>query len=164
MQKNTSVSILSLLFQNNEIAVINEPDKKFKDLYLVKSTYDKKKQELISKHENTIKVRANEKKMSTKSQEINKEIRSSVFKTVFAVLDTESEGKIYGEKIKLDLLPPNLKKILEPLILELGDQNETLTDEEFLMACDHLYDVRDYLTLTLGDASCSKTNNIQLLL
>ena len=39
------------------------------------------------------------------------------------------------------MIPDALKKILEPLIHELKEQNETLTSEEFLMACEHVYQV-----------------------
>jgi len=41
----------------------------------------------------------------------------------------------------LSVLPENIKKIVEPLILELKEQNESLTGEEFVMACEHLFRV-----------------------
>lgn len=103
--------------------------------------YEQKKKQRIEKVEKLIKVQANNKKISSKSEKITNEIKNAVFKRVFELLDIEGEDKIYGKRIELELLPDTLKKIFEPLIHELREQNESLTSDEFLMACDHLYSV-----------------------
>ncbi len=49
---------------------------------------------------------------------------------------------IQGEDVDLSVLPEKIKIIIEPLIQELRDQNESLTGEEFIMACQHLFNVK----------------------
>jgi len=89
-----------------------------------------------------IKQKSNNKKIDSNSENITKEIKNAVFKKIFEVLDTYSENKIYGKQIDLSLIPESLRKILDPLFFELNEQNESLTMEEFLLACEHLYSVR----------------------
>ncbi len=111
------------------------------DLYQGKKYYEKKKQDMITKNEHDIKEKANQQKISSKSEKINSEIKTNVFKQLFYTLDEDKEGKIYGNKADLKLLHEPLNTIIEPLINELRDQDESLTEEEFLLACEHLYNV-----------------------
>lgn len=38
-------------------------------------------------------------------------------------------------------LNEDLKKLIQPIIVELKEENETLNEEEFIKAMEHLYDV-----------------------
>jgi len=84
---------------------------------------------------------SNQSNTDSKSQKIHEEIKHKVFKKIFDLLDTRDKNKIYGNTIDISVLPDNIKRIIEPLILELRDQNETLTGEEFVLACEHLFKV-----------------------
>lgn len=41
-------------------------------------------------------------------------------------------------------LPHNIRRIIAPIIDELIEENETLNQEEFIIACDHLYELLEY--------------------
>ena len=96
---------------------------------------------MIEKQVKKIKEQSNYKKIDVKSQKINDNIKQTVFKKIFKLLDHNNRNKIEGSSIDLSVLPDKIKKILEPLIQELKDQNESLTGEEFVMACEHLFKV-----------------------
>ena len=91
------------------------------------------------------KIKSKKKKISTQSERITNDIKNAVFNKVFDTLDVNNENKIDGQTISIDMVPDPLKSIMEPLIHEVKEQNETLTGEEFLMACDHVYSVLLYL-------------------
>lgn len=90
---------------------------------------------------NDVKQKANYKKISNKSEKITNEIKNAVFTRIFEMLDVDNEGRLTGHNIDPNYLPDNLKKIFEPLLNELKEQDESLTHDEFLMACEHLYGV-----------------------
>jgi len=121
--------------------VINESEKKFNDLYEVNKQHQQKKKNLLEKQQKTIIDNANFKKIDTKSEKITNDIKVFVFTELFTILDIEKDNKIYGNNVDLSSLPESLKKIIEPLIFELREQNESLTKDEFIMACEHLYKV-----------------------
>ena len=121
--------------------VINESEKKFNDLYEVNKQHQQKKKNLLEKQQKTIIDNANYKKIDTKSEKITNDIKVFVFTELFTILDIEKDNKIYGNNVDLSSLPESLKKIIEPLIFELREQNESLTKYEFIMACEHLYKV-----------------------
>ena len=69
------------------------------------------------------------------------DIKISVFHKIFKHLDSNGENKVNGEEIDLNLIPEKLRKIFEPLVHELREKKETLSLNEFLLACDHVYNV-----------------------
>jgi len=107
---------------------------------LIKLQKEKHKQ-LIEQENKHVKDVSNFKKIDVKSQKINEEIKEIIFKKIFKILDTQERNIIEGSTVDLSVLPENIKKIVEPLILELKEQNESLTGEEFVMACEHLFRV-----------------------
>ena len=121
------------------IDVINESDKKFNDLYANHRLLVEKKQTKVNQQKLDIKAKANNKKISFNSEQIANKIKDAVFTRIFEMLDESSEGRLYGDRINLALIPEKLQSIMAPLTQELKDQNESLTCEEFLMACEHVY-------------------------
>jgi len=97
---------------------------------------------MFEKQIKSVKDRSNSKKIDVKSQQINDEIQKKIFKKIFGLLDTQKCNKIDGNSIDITILPEKIKKIIEPLLQELKDQNESLTGEEFVMACEHLLKVK----------------------
>jgi hypothetical protein len=110
-------------------------------MYAVSKIKEKKLKSLVEIQNKSFKDNGNVKKISTKSQKINDEIKQNIFKKIFKLLDKRNKNKILGSNIDINVLPEKIKKIIEPLIQELRDQNESLTGEEFVMACEHLFRV-----------------------
>jgi len=79
-----------------------------------------------------------------KSRELNDELIKKIFYKIFEFLVDPSSNVIDGNNINLEVLPDKIIKILIPLINELREQNETLTDQEFFLACKHLYNLLPY--------------------
>ncbi len=139
--RKVSLSITPITIKIREESVINEPDKKFQDLFNESVIYEQKKKENIEKHFYDIKTKANNKKINSQSEKITNEIKNNVFKKIFSILDTNGENKLGGSDIDLELLPEKIQNIFQPLVKELKDQEESLSDEEFIVACVHLYEV-----------------------
>ena len=89
--------------------------------------------------------KCNEKKISKTSEDLTKEVHKKIFTTLFKQLDYENKNNI-GGSIDLNLvdLPTNIKDIISPLLEELAEEGESLTLEEFVLACDDLYKVNNY--------------------
>jgi hypothetical protein len=87
---------------------------------------------------------SNYKRTDIKSSKIIEGIKQKIFKKIFSYLDYEETGIINGQTVDINSLPEKIRSIINPLIKELKEQNETLSDEEFSMACDHLFTVNFY--------------------
>ena len=67
------------------------------------------------------------------------------FKNIFKLLDKDdNDGKISDKNMDLNYIPKDIKKILEPIFIELKNDNETLTESEFVFVCDKLYESLTY--------------------
>ena len=67
------------------------------------------------------------------------------FKKIFKLLDSDdNDGKITYKNINIKSVPKDIKKILEPIFTEMKDENETLTESEFVFVCDKLYESLKY--------------------
>ncbi len=91
---------------------------------------------------------SNQKVIDKQSKKLNDKIKQNVFRKIFNLLDSRSINQIDGSSIDTTVLPEKIRKIIDPLIQELRDQNETLTGEEFVMACEHLFKVKNSLLNT----------------
>ena len=88
-----------------------------------------------NKKENPIPVQ-NSKRQNKK---IIDKIHKSVFDTIFKELDSDQDGLISPIHINTEKLPNQIITIIEPLINELKDDNQTLSNEDFLNAMNSLY-------------------------
>ncbi|CAG9324973.1 unnamed protein product [Blepharisma stoltei] len=71
------------------------------------------------------------------SYKIIERIKFQRYKELFDMMNPQ-DGKISKETIESGYIPRNIKDIIDPLINELGDLNETLTYEEFFEAMELL--------------------------
>ena len=69
---------------------------------------------------------------------INKKKEKS-FKQIFKLLDGDEDSKISSTHINTSKLPKNILRILEPILNELKEENETLNEIEFIFVCEQLY-------------------------
>ena len=69
---------------------------------------------------------------------INKKKEKS-FKQIFKLLDGDEDSKISSTHINTSKLPKNILRILEPILNELKEENESLNEIEFIFVCEQLY-------------------------
>ncbi len=74
----------------------------------------------------------------SKSREINSDLLKKIFSKIFNLLINE-QSIIDGNNFDLSKLPDKISVMITPLLNELRQQNETLTLEEFILACGHIY-------------------------
>lgn len=63
---------------------------------------------------------------------------------MFEALTNSNSDRLDSENIKEDNLPKEINEIISPLIIELKEENETLTLSEFTAASRHLYTMLDF--------------------
>lgn len=77
---------------------------------------------------------------------IYNKIKKDVFSKIFKILDYDYDEVITGDNIFIGFkkLESELKKIIEPLAIQLRDENETLIESEFIRAMEDLYELSSY--------------------
>lgn len=107
------------------------------------------------KYENNRQIKQNElnnrySEMS-KTQLINKEsvvifnsMKEKIFKQIFLILDSDGDGIINTLNKDIKSLPDDVESVISPILLELKEENETLNEKEFTLACYHLYELLNY--------------------
>ena len=83
--------------------------------------------------------------VNNNSNEIYEKQKIKSFEKIFKLLDKDQDGIISKFHINNDNLPKNINKIFQPIIDELKQDNETLTEKEFIFASDKLFDVLNYI-------------------
>jgi hypothetical protein len=116
----------------------------FNYLHSYANKYNTNKAVREEQYNNQIKNFNQSKHTSTDSEQIYNNIKIEVFKKIFRVLDSDQDGIISIFNIDVRKLDNNIIKILQPILTELKEMEETLTEEEFIKACDHLYEVNGY--------------------
>jgi hypothetical protein len=84
------------------------------------------------------KIKANTSHISDKSKEIIENYLRKLFTKLFQTI-TNNSDIMEENTLALDNVPEFIKTFLTPLLSELIEQNETLTLDEFLLACKQLY-------------------------
>ena len=69
--------------------------------------------------------------------------KENCFKIIFKLLGNGKE-KISYKTINIKNIPKDIKNILEPILTELNNSNETLIESEFIFICEKLYDSLKY--------------------
>ena len=59
---------------------------------------------------------------------------------MFNDLDSDQDGIISGINLKINRIPRNILNIIEPLLIELKEDNQTLNKDEFILAMDKLFE------------------------
>ena len=75
-----------------------------------------------------------------KSDKIVSEANKKAFINLFNVLDSDQDDLITSVSINLNNVPNNIIKIIEPLLIELKEDNQTLNQEEFIKAMNKLFE------------------------
>ena len=79
-----------------------------------------------------------------KSREMSNELIKRIFTKIYEFLVDRNSNVIDGNNIDVSPLPEKIVTMLTPLLTELKEQNETLTLNEFHLACKHLYNFLPY--------------------
>jgi hypothetical protein len=74
-----------------------------------------------------------------KNQQILKNKRMKIFQKIFNILDSDGDNQINPRTINFNALPKNIQTILNPIYIELKDDEETLTSKEFIEVCEIMY-------------------------
>ena len=74
------------------------------------------------------------------NEKIINETKNRAFTNLFKDLDGDQDNLINGININLYKIPENIYKIIEPLLNELKEDNQSLNKEEFIIAMNKLYD------------------------
>ena len=96
--------------------------------------------EQIKREENSTYVYIN-----NNSNEIYEKQKIKSFEKIFKILDKDQDGIISKFHINNENLPKNINKIFQPIIDELKQDNETLTEKEFVFASDKLFDILNFI-------------------
>jgi hypothetical protein len=88
----------------------------------------------------------NKENINNLTDEIFNKIKNETFKKIFYLLDNDYDDIITGINIFKGIknLPIELQKIIEPLALQLQEENETLIEAEFIRAMEDLYSLSSY--------------------
>ena len=130
---NAKKSINNLNISNKEkIDVFNKN-------YLYYKKYDSNKEKLYNKYYYN---HTNEPHIYSKvqSDKLLNEANHKAFCNLFKELDSDQDNLITSLNINLSNIPDNILKILEPLLIELKEDNQTLNQDEFIRAMNRLFE------------------------
>ena len=116
----------------------------FQKNYEIYKIYELKRENFLRKYElEESKLNQNNQEMKI-TKKINEKIFSenkmNAFINLFNDLDSDQDGIISPININLNKIPKNILNIIEPLISELKEENQSLTQEVFLLAMNKLFD------------------------
>ncbi len=63
------------------------------------------------------------------------------FEKIFQLLDSDQDNELSKFCIDVKKLPDNVKNILKVIIREIIEDDQNLNKDEFILACDHLFEV-----------------------
>ena len=123
---------------------INDPNNKYEKYYrqyLYGQKYEKRKQYLTEKYyEDKFKFP----ECCQMTNDIFNHKKEKAFKKLFKILDGDNDGKISYNCINIKHLSLDIQNILEPIILELKEENEILNEKEFIFVCERYYQTLKY--------------------
>ena len=123
---------------------IREPFVTFKNLYNDAQKTQKKNEKLAQLIQNS-ECPFSENYTNNESNEIFQKKKLNAFSKIFNKLDKDQDGLITKLNVETKNLPTKIVKIIEPIVNELKEENETLNENEFKTACDRLYDMLTYM-------------------
>ena len=75
-----------------------------------------------------------------KSEKIINETNTKAFSNLFFILDSDQDNLITSLSININNIPENILNIIEPLLIELKEDNQTLNQDEFIKAMNKLFE------------------------
>jgi hypothetical protein len=131
-----------LLKERNDLKVVgNNKYEMYNKQYLYRQKYDQKKQYLTEKY---YEEKFKSPECCPMTNNIFNHKKEKSFKKLLKMLDGDNDGKISYNCMKVKQLPLNVKKILEPIFVELKNENEVLNESEFIFVCDKYYNTLKY--------------------
>ena len=128
---------LSFIKNKKEIDDKNNIDI-FNKNYLYLEKYNLKRQNLYNKYyENRGKPQFYNK---IKNEKIINETNKKAFSNLFNILDSDQDDLITSVSININNIPENIYKIIEPLLIELKEDIQTLNQDEFIKAMNKLFE------------------------
>ena len=126
---------------NNSIDQIENNDKidVFSKNYLYYKKYNSNKEKLYNKYYYNY---TNEPHIFSKiqSDKLLNEANNKAFCNLFNELDSDQDNLITSFNINLNNIPNNILKIIEPLLTELKEDNQSLNQDEFIKAMNKLFE------------------------
>ena len=81
---------------------------------------------------------------SSKSNDIVDQKKTNIAKELFKLLDNDEDGIISRVYVDTRRIPKDVLQLILPIINEMKNENETLTEHEFVNSCLHLYQFMSY--------------------
>ena len=130
-KKNNNIS-LDEIDSNQKMDVFNKN-------YLYYKKYNSNKEKLYNKYYYNY---TNEPYIYSKTQsdKLLNEANNKAFSNLFNELDSDQDNLITSLNINLNNIPNNILKIIEPLLIELKEDNQTLNQDEFIKAMTKLFE------------------------
>jgi hypothetical protein len=113
----------------------------FNYLYSFANKYNSNKVNREEENMNNLKKISESKHVTNDSEYIYQKMKTDTFIKIFKLLDSDCDGIISMYNMDMKKLPASVSKILQPIFKELKEEEETLNEEEFTRACEHLYEV-----------------------
>ena len=134
-----------ILFKPNLISKnFNSENKYEEEIFQKKSQiykkYDLNKEKLTKKNNNNFQENNEVKNTKKINDKIFSENKIRAFNNLFNDLDSDQDGIISGINININKIPKNIINIIQPLLIELKEDNQTLNKDEFLIAIDKLFE------------------------
>jgi len=114
----------------------------FEKNYEYASKYQINKENLKKKYESEQglhKIEYNE-----ESEELFQVIKEEAFKNLFRILDSDQDNLISSINIGLSFISSDIRRIIDPILVELKEENENLNEREFVIAMGQLYNMLSY--------------------
>ena len=108
--------------------------------YNYANKYNLKRKELLSK-ENALNVANSKPKLLKNNKTIYDNMKNEAMSNLYRILDSDMDDKISAYSINLKTLNKRTISILNPILKELKEENESLNSVEFMLAINHLFDV-----------------------
>ena len=113
----------------------------FQYLYSYAQKYTKNKNERQRDASTSIKKFSESIHTTNDSEFIFAKKKEDAFRRIYKLLDFDQDNNISSLNMDVRKLEGYLIKILKPIFEELKEENETLNENEFVRACEHLYEV-----------------------
>ena len=132
INKSNNNSRINQIENNDKIDVFNKN-------YLYYKKYNSNKENLYNKYYCSY---TNEPYIYSKieSDKLINEANRKAFSNLFNELDSDQDNLINSLNINLNNIPDNVLKIIEPLLIELKEDNHTLNQDEFIKAMTKLFE------------------------
>lgn len=130
----------NLITKNYKIIKNNFEEDIFQKNYQIYKKYDLNREELTKKYYKNFSENNKNNKMKNINNKIFSKNKIRAFNNLFNALDSDGDGIISGINININSIPKNIINIIQPLLIELKEENQTLNKNEFIIAMNKLFE------------------------